>query len=87
MEKVKIGVVGVGRGSSMIRYCAQAENAEVVAICDKNKELLDTKKLEMGMDSITYYTSFDEFLKHDMDAVVLANYANGKRRRESPPPA
>lgn len=76
MEKVKIGVVGVGRGSSMIRYCAQAENAEVVAICDKNEELLHTKKMEMGMDSITYYTSFDEFLKHDMDAVVLANYAN-----------
>ena len=25
---------------------------------------------------ITYYTNFDDFFNHDMDAVVLANYAN-----------
>ncbi|MCI9626262.1 MAG: Gfo/Idh/MocA family oxidoreductase [Clostridia bacterium] len=76
MKKVKIGVLGVFRGKSMIRYCACAENAEVVAICDKNETWLNNTKEEMGLDSVTYYTSFDEFLKHDMDAVVLANYAN-----------
>lgn len=76
MKKVKIGVLGAFRGGSMIRYCKQAENAEIVAICDKNEEVLDNKKTELAMDSITYYTSFDEFIKHDgMEAVVLANYA------------
>ena len=32
MKKIRIGVMGVGRGSSMINYCEQANHAEVVAI-------------------------------------------------------
>lgn len=75
MDKVKIGVFGVGRGSSMMKYCSESEHAELVAICDKWEEGLNRKKKELDNDKITYYTSFDEFIKHDMDAVVLANYA------------
>jgi predicted dehydrogenase len=41
MKKIKIGVVGAFRGGSMIQYCATAENAEVVAICDIRPELLE----------------------------------------------
>lgn len=76
MEKVKIGVLGVARGGTMIQYCEDSQNAKVVAICDKWEEGLNRKKAELNDPDITYYTSFDEFLKHDMDAVVLANYAN-----------
>ena len=47
MEKVKVGVLGVGRGSSMIKYCETAENAEVVAICDKWEEGLLRKREEL----------------------------------------
>ena len=76
MKKVKIGVMGVYRGTSMINYCTLAENAEIVAICDKWKEGVERQK-EINKDyDITYYDNFDEFIKHDMDAVVLANYAN-----------
>jgi len=76
MKKVKIGVMGVYRGTSMINYCTLAENAEIVAICDKWKEGVKKQK-EINKDyDITYYDNFDEFIKHDMDAVVLANYAN-----------
>ena len=76
MEKVKFGVLGVGRGSSMIKFCETAENAEVVAICDKWEEGLRRKKEELNDERITYYTEADEFLRHPgMDAVVLANYA------------
>ncbi|MBR5742800.1 MAG: Gfo/Idh/MocA family oxidoreductase [Clostridia bacterium] len=76
MRKIRVGVMGVHRGNSMIQYCRIAENAEVVAICDKWEEgLLETKK-KLDDPSIAYYTSFDDFIKHDMDAVVLANYAN-----------
>jgi len=35
MKKVRIGVLGGYRGTSMINYCKRAANAEVVAICDK----------------------------------------------------
>ena len=75
MDKVKIGVIGVGRGRSMMHYCKMAKNAELVAICDKWEEGLQRQQKEWG-DAVAYYTDYDEFLKHDMDAVVLANYAN-----------
>ncbi len=76
MKKVRIGVLGVYRGTSMIRYCEVADNAQVVAICDKWEEGLMKQKELINDDSVTYYTDFDSFIQHDMDAVVLANYAN-----------
>ena len=76
MKKVRIGVVGGFRGTSMINYCKRAGNAEVVAICDKSPEVLNSQKKNLeGMD-VTYYEKFEDFINHDMDAVVLANYAN-----------
>ena len=76
MDKVKIGVIGGGRGKSMIRYGREASNAQLVAICDFRDDVLDRMKKECGEDGISFYSDYDEFLKHDMDAVVLANYAN-----------
>jgi len=76
MKKVRIGVLGAYRGGSMIKYCAAAENAQVVAICDKEPAFLEKQKALYPHLPIAYYTDFDTFLQHDMDAVVLANYAN-----------
>ena len=60
----------------MIHYCKNANNAKVVAICDKSLDALEAQK-ELAKDlDITFYDNFDDFIKHDMDAVVLANYAN-----------
>lgn len=73
---VRIGVLGAYRGTSMINYCETAGNARVVAICDKWVEGLNKQKELLCDDSITYYTDFEDFIRHDMDAVVLANYAN-----------
>ena len=75
MSKVKVGVIGVGRGSMIGRYCKDADNAEVVAICDKWEEGLKSESEKLESADITYYTDYDLFLKHDMDVVVLANYA------------
>lgn len=75
MKKIKIGVLGVGRGASMIDYCLKADNAQLVAICDKWEEGLNLQKKKNPDLNITYYTDFDAFLQHDMNAVVLANYA------------
>ena len=76
MKKIRIGVMGVYRGTSMINYCVAADNAEVVAICDKWEEGLAIQKEAYKDYPITWYNNFDEFIQHDMDAVVLANYAN-----------
>lgn len=75
MKKVRIGVLGGYRGGSMIKYAKEADNAELVAICDKLPEVLEAQKKICGEDGIAYYTDFEDFIKHDMDAVVLANYA------------
>ena len=76
MKKIRIGVLGAYRGTSMINYCIRAENAEVVAICDKATELLEQHRKSAEGLNITFYDNFDDFILHDMDAVVLANYAN-----------
>ncbi len=77
MKKVRIGVLGAYRGESMISYCRIADNAELVAICDIRQDFLDDQKAKnKEFPDIQYFTDFDEFLKYDMDAVVLANYAH-----------
>ena len=76
MKKVRIGVLGAYRGTSMINYCKRADHAEVVAICDKSPEALDAQREAAAGLNITFYDHFDRFIQHDMDAVVLANYAN-----------
>ncbi|MBR5219064.1 MAG: Gfo/Idh/MocA family oxidoreductase [Clostridia bacterium] len=76
MKKVRIGVLGGYRGTSMINYCKRSDNAEVVAICDKNPDVIEAQKgISEGLN-ITFYDDFDNFINHDMDAVVLANYAH-----------
>lgn len=76
MKKVRIGVLGAYRGSSMINYCKRANNADVVAICDNCAQVLDEQKELAKGSNITFYDNFEDFINHDMDAVVLANYAN-----------
>ena len=76
MKKVRIGVLGAYRGTSMINYCKRADHAEVVAICDKSPEALDAQRAAAEGLDIAFYEKFDDFIQHDMDAVVLANYAN-----------
>lgn len=75
MKKLKIGLFGIGRGSVLCRFCDDVDNVELVAICDKWEEGLERLSKKLNNDRIAYYTDFDEFLKHDMDAVFLANYA------------
>ena len=76
MKKVRIGVLGAYRGTSMINYCKRADHAEVVAICDKSPEALDAQREAAAGLNISFYAHYDQVIQHDMDAVVLANYAN-----------
>lgn len=74
-KKIRIGVFGAGRGRSMMHYCEEADNAILVAVCDASEYMLDKAKKELDDKNIAYYSAFDEFIDHDMDAVVLANFA------------
>ena len=78
MNKLKIGVLGAYRGMTMIDVLLNHPEAELVAVCDKYEPLLDDvrKKAEDKNVSVALYNHFDDFITHDMDAVVLANYAH-----------
>jgi len=68
---IRVGVVGLGRGSSFTGEAAKAAGFELVAVCDTWEEQLK----EFGKQKrVATYSDYNKFLEHDMDAVVLANY-------------
>ena len=78
MAKIKVGVFGAYRGMTMISVLAGHPDAELVAVCDKYEPALDKVRAlaeEHGVQ-VACYTDFEDFFLHEMDAVVLANYAN-----------
>ena len=78
MKKLKVGVFGAARGGTMINILASHPEAELVAVCDKYTPLLENvrKLADNRQIKVTLYENFEDFFNHDMDAVVLANYAN-----------
>ena len=73
MKKIRIGIFGVGpRGEDLAKNFMML-NCEIAAICDNRKEQLKKISEKLGKD-IPAFDSFDEFIKTDMDAVVLANH-------------
>lgn len=76
-RKLRIGVFGGQRGRTMMDVLLGHPDAELVAVCDKYVPLLEEAKAKAAGYGIglAVFTSFDEFIEYDMDAVVLANYA------------
>ncbi len=70
-DMIRVGVVGVGRGRSFARGTGELTGMKLVALCDTWEERLEQTGKEFGVET---YTEYDEFLSHDMDAVILANF-------------
>lgn len=68
--KIRVGVVGVGRGTMFARQ-AQQVGMELVALCDTWEEKLAAAGQQFN---VTTYADYDRFLEHDMDAVITANF-------------
>lgn len=73
MGNLKVGVFGVGRGSDIAQNF-KLLNCEIVAMCDERKDRMDIAIKKMNDSTIAIYDNFDEFICHDMDAVILANF-------------
>lgn len=69
-KPIKVGVIGVGRGSSFAVNAAHT-GMQLVALCDTWEEKLQNAGKQFN---VATYTDYDRFLEHDMDAVILANY-------------
>ncbi len=72
MSKLKIGVFGACRGVTIAKNF-MLQNCDIVALCDFRKSALESGARRLGGDVATY-ESFDDFIDHDMDAVIVANY-------------
>jgi len=70
-DLIRVGVIGVGRGRSFATGASTSLGMKLVAVCDQWEEKLAEAGEEFG---VATYTDYDEFLQHDMDAVILANY-------------
>ncbi|MCQ2437123.1 MAG: Gfo/Idh/MocA family oxidoreductase [Clostridia bacterium] len=68
-REIRVGVLGVGRGKSLVKS-ASMNGLKLVAICDNFKARLDQVCNEIG---VAGYTDFDEFIKQDFDAVIIAS--------------
>lgn len=67
---IKFGVVGSRRGRTFIKHGTET-GMELTALCDLNPDgFSDVPQAE----GIPVFTDYDEMLKSDIDAVVLANY-------------
>lgn len=71
MEKLRVGLFGVGRGLHLAQ-CFMLCDAEIVAVCDHHKERLGAAVKTLD-ESVGVYESFDDFINHPMDVVILAN--------------
>jgi len=70
-KRIRVGVIGIGRGQSFASSAGEAVGMELVALCDTWQSKLKEVGKKYGVKT---YTDYDRFLEHDMDAVVLANY-------------
>ena len=70
-KRIRIGVVGVGRGQGFARGAGPHLGMELVALCDTWEKRLEQLGKEL---KVATYTDYDKFLEHDLDAVILANY-------------
>lgn len=81
MEKkiVKLGVIGLHRGRSVVSDIVGDDNVVLRAICDKNTERLEDARRyfqeERGVKELLCFDSIDEILKSDIDAVYIATDA------------
>ncbi len=75
---IRVGLLGIGaslaysaRGISLAQKMAAVSGLQLVAVCDCAQEKVDLAAREY---KVTGYTNYDQFLEHEMDAVLLANY-------------
>ena len=70
MDAIRFGVIGLRRGQSFVRICQAVGGAQVTALHD-----IDEQRVRAAADAIgaRAFTSFEDFLNADIDAIVIAS--------------
>ena len=75
---VKYGVIGLGRGADVAAEGIGLAGAKLAAACDHNHEIMAKAKEKfesLGETDVQYFSDYDEMLKTDIDAVIVATEA------------
>ena len=76
-QKLKVGCIGMGpRGRELFRLLVQRSDVEAYAVCDCEEECLAAARemieQEAGIRGVRYFSSFEEMLQTDVEAVIVA---------------
>ena len=70
---VTVGLIGSGgRGTLDATLLAKHTGARVVALCDIVDERIERAKAQIGLENPRTYRNYEDLLKSDVDAVVIA---------------
>ncbi len=75
MDPIRIGIFGLGRGSAFIEIIKSC-GGQIVAICESGEKRINRALEKIGEPdnkNVAVYTDPEQFVEHDMDAVLLAN--------------
>lgn len=71
-NKLKVGFVGLRRGSGLVRSLAGHPQVEVAALCDLDEPSLTKLGADFGVSDRQMFTEFEAFVNAPIDIVVIA---------------
>ncbi|MBS7614616.1 Gfo/Idh/MocA family oxidoreductase [Candidatus Bathyarchaeota archaeon] len=71
MRKLKVGLVGAGRGTGYGSQFRNHTRTEISAICDINPESLEKMRVTFGLKKSQAFENYDDFVKADIDIIFL----------------
>lgn len=69
--RYRVGLVGVSRGSSLVRPFGVFPETEIAALCDVNEQRLADVAASFQIADDHLFTDYDHFLESDVDIVVV----------------
>ena len=72
MKKIKVGIFGVGTRGYDLGKQFMMLGCEIVALCEPREDAIK-KAVDFFGSDVAHYYSFDEFINHPMDVVLLTN--------------
>jgi len=71
MSKLKVGLVGIGRGTAYGHIFANNPKTVVTALCDINEASLEQSGKDFNLKDSQLFTSYDDFINQDFDIAVI----------------
>lgn len=80
MDKVKVGILGLGRGRTHLHNMLQVEEAHVIGVADRYPERRERQAELLAEHDVRVVNEYDDLLAMQPDAVVVAS--NGRMQAE-----